>query len=217
MERRAFLTASLTLAASAAFPGLSLSAEGDFILPRPEQSGGKPLLDALKARRTDRAFLPDPLPLQTLSNLLWAADGINRPDSGRRTAPSCRNWQEIDIYPVLPEGAFRYDAKNHALSRVSNTDLRKLTGIQDFPATAPLNLVYVADFSKMPINSSDERHVYAGCDTGVICQNVYLFCASAGLATVVRANIDRPSLAQALTLRNDQWITLAQTVGSPRR
>lgn len=217
MDRRSFLAASLTMAAQAAFPGLGMAAGQDFALPRPDQSGGKPLMDALNARRSERGFLPDPLPLQTLSNLLWAANGVNRPDTGRRTAPSCRNWQEIDIYVVLSDGAFRYDAKAHALARLSDADLRKLTGKQDFVASAPLNLAYVADFAKMPSNSADERNFYAGTDTGVISQNVYLYCASAGLATVVRSSLDREALAKALGLRNDQWITLAQTIGQPKR
>jgi SagB-type dehydrogenase family enzyme len=217
MERRAFLAATATIAAAAMAPGLTLAAEQAFVLPRPDQGGGKPLLDALKARRSDRSFLPDPLPLPTLSTLLWAAYGINRPDSNRRTAPSCRNWQEIDIYAVLPEGAFRYDPKPHALTRASSEDLRKMTGKQDFVATAPLNLVYIADAAKMPINSAEERNFYAAVDTGVIIQNAYLFCASAGLATVARASIDREPLAKALNLRPEQWITMSQTVGKPRR
>ena len=131
------------------------------------------------------------------------------------TAPSARNWQEIDIYAVLPEGAYRYDAVSHQLLLVKAEDLRSATGMQDFVASAPLNLVYVADFSRMHDASAEERHFLAGADAGCIAQNVYLFCAAADLATVVRGLIDRGRLAAALGLSPTQRIALAQSGGSP--
>lgn len=217
MDRRTFLTASMVVAAGAAVPGVGLAAPQEMTLPKPETSGGKPLMVSLMNRRSERAFAPDPLPAQVLSNLLWAAWGVNRPEAGKHTAPSCRNWQEIDVYAVLKEGAFLYDAKRHVLVKTADKDLRPLTGKQEFVAGAPLNLVYVVDFAKMKGESEDLHKFFAGTDTGFISQNVYLFCASEGLATVVRANLDKPALAKALGLRPDQWITLAQTVGSPKR
>jgi SagB-type dehydrogenase family enzyme len=185
-------------------------------LPPPAFQAAAPALEqALKNRRSSRAFLPDALPLETVSALLWAAFGVNRRDGGGRTAPSAHNWQEIDVFVVLPEGTFRYDAKAHRLLLVKAEDLRAATGMQDFAATAPLNLVYVADFARMHDAKPDERAFLAGADAGCIAQNVYLFCASARLGTVVRGLIDRRRLASALGLKATERIVLAQTVGHP--
>ena len=186
-------------------------------LLKPQTEGGRPLMQVLNDRKTSRAFSPEKLALQMLSNLLWAADGINRPDSGRRTAPSAVNWQEIDLYVVLPEGSYLYDAKNNLLQPVSKGDIRGMTGLQSFVKEAPLNLVYVADFSRMGKATNEDKEYASATDTGVIVQNVYLFCASEGLATGVRAMIDRPVLARALQLRPDQKIVLAQSVGYPKK
>jgi SagB-type dehydrogenase family enzyme len=185
------------------------------VLPKPALSPTATLEQALKSRHSARAFLPDPLSLELLAALLWTGFGINRRDTGGRTAPSAHNWQEIDVFAVLPEGAYRYDAKGHRLLLVKAEDLRGATGVQDFVATAPLNLVYVADFARMPEARAEERDFLAGADAGCIAQNVYLFCAGAGLATVVRGLIDRSRLAAALGLSKTQRITLAQTVGRP--
>jgi nitroreductase len=183
-------------------------------LPAPDTSGGKPLMQVLKERKSTREFAPDKLSPKALSNLLWAAAGVNRP-GGQRTAPSAMNLQEVSVYVVLAEGAYLYDAKENSLVPVVGGDLRKLAGSQPFVATAPLNLVYVADFAKMERASADDRLLYAAAGTGFIGQNVYLFCASEGLVTVVRAFVDKPALAKALNLRPDQRIMLAQTVGYP--
>ena len=186
-------------------------------LPAPVMDVGKPLMDVLKARQSAREFAPDKLPAQTLANLLWAAWGINRPD-GRRTAPSASNRQEIEIYVTLPEGAFVWDAKANTLNPVATGDLRAQTGTQPFPATAPLNLVYVADMSKAGRPATDPQQMLnIGADAGFIAENAYLFCASAGLATVVRASVPKDALAKALRLRDTQVIVLAQTVGYPKK
>ncbi|MFA6291162.1 MAG: nitroreductase family protein [Victivallales bacterium] len=188
----------------------------DIALPAPKTDGGKPLMQALKERQTSRAYSPKKLPLQTISDLLWAADGINRAESGKRTAPSTRNWQEIDIYVVLEEGAFLFDAKTNTLKAVVKQDLRKMTGTQDFVFTAPVNLVFVADTEKMKGASPEDQLLYAGADTAFISQNVYLFCASEGLATVVRGLIgDKKALAEALKLPGTKKVILAQTIGYP--
>ncbi|MCX6984061.1 MAG: SagB/ThcOx family dehydrogenase [Lentisphaerae bacterium] len=188
----------------------------DISLPAPKMDGGKTLMQALKERQTSRAYSLKKLPLQLISNLLWAADGINRADSGKRTAPSTRNWQEIDIYVVLEEGAFLFDAKENTLKAIVKQDLRKMTGTQDFVPTAPMNLVFVADTDKMKGASPEDQLLYAGADTGFISQNVYLFCASEGLATVVRGLIgDKKALAEVLKLPEGKKIILAQTVGYP--
>jgi SagB-type dehydrogenase family enzyme len=185
-------------------------------LPKPQTDGGKPLMQTLKARHSTRSFKPDKLPAQLLSNLLWAAFGVNRPDSGKRTAPSAMNWQEIDLYVATADGLYVYDAKANRLNPVLNEDVRAATGTQDFVKDAPLNLVYVADLAKTHDAGPDEQTLYNAVDTGVIVQNVYLFCASEGLATVVRGSVDRAALAKAMRLRPDQRIIVAQTVGYPK-
>ena len=183
-------------------------------LPKPKLDNATTLVQALKARKTAREFSPAALPAQTLSDLLWAAFGVNRED-GRRTAPSAHNWQEVDVYVVLPQGAYQFDGKAHALRGVVGGDLRELTGKQPFVKDAPATLVYVADLARMKDASPEDRELYSATDAGFISQNVYLYSAAAGLATGVRGMIDRPALAQALGLRAEQRIILAQTVGYP--
>ena len=186
-------------------------------LLKPQIDGGRPLMQVLKDRRSSREFSSEKLPIQVLSNLLWAAFGVNRPDLGKRTAPSAVNWQEIDIYVATADGLYLYDAKAHMLNPVLSEDIRALTGRQPFVKEAPLNLVYVADFSRMGKATNEDKEFYSAADTGFISQNVYLYCASEGLATVVRALIDRPALAKVMKLRPDQKITLAQSVGYPKK
>ncbi len=186
-------------------------------LPKPQMDGGKPLMQTLKERGSSREFSPEKLPLQLLSNLLWAAFGVNRPDSGKRTAPSAKNWQEMDIYVATADGLYLFDAKAHLLNPILAEDIRGMTGRQSFVKIAPINLIYVADFSKTGTLTDEQKEFYSAAHTGFISQNVYLYCASEGLATVVRASIDRPALAKAMKLRPDQRITLAQPVGYPRK
>jgi nitroreductase len=184
-------------------------------LPAPQIGGGLPLMQALQRRATSRAFAPDPLPPQTLANLLWAAWGINRPGEGKRTAPSAHNWQEIEVVVVTATGSYTYDAAKNALEPLAAGDLRALAGTQEFVRDAPVTLVYVADTSKM--EGGPDMRAFAYADAAFVSQNVYLFCASEGLATGVRASIDRPALAKALGLRDSQMIVLAQSVGFPKK
>jgi SagB-type dehydrogenase family enzyme len=186
-------------------------------LPKPQTDGGRPLMQVLRDRHSTREFKPDKLPLQVLSNLLWAASGINRPETGKRTAPSAMNWQEVDIYVALPEGLYVYDAKAHRLMPTLAEDVRAATGGQDFVKGAPLNLVYVADLARTKDAGAEEKNFYTTIDVGFIGQNVYLFCASEGLATVVRGTVDRPALAKLMKLRPEQKIIVAQTVGYPKK
>ncbi|MEW6707621.1 MAG: nitroreductase family protein [Pseudomonadota bacterium] len=183
------------------------------VLPPPSLPAAATLEQALKGRHSSRALRSEALPLPLLSALLWSAFGVNRPDAGGRTAPSAHNWQEIDVYAVLPEGTYRYDAPGHRLLLASAQDLRPHTGTQDFVAQAPLNLLYVVDFERMSGARPDEREFLIGADAACIAQNVYLFCAVAGLGTVARALIDRRHLAMALGLPPTQRIALAQSVG----
>ncbi|MBF8253669.1 MAG: nitroreductase [Deltaproteobacteria bacterium] len=184
-------------------------------LPQPQTTGGGELLQALKSRKSSRTFSARPLPQDLLSTLLWAAFGINRPATGGRTAPSAHDWQEIEVYAALPDALYHYDAAAHALILAVARDLRPLTGVQEFVAAAPLNLVYVADFSRMKDASETDRTFFAATDAAVIAQNVYLFCAAMNLAVVVRGLVDRKKLAPAMGLRRDQRIVLAQSVGYP--
>ncbi len=181
----------------------------------PQTEGGKPLMQALKARSSSRDFSTKKLPPQVLSNLLWAAFGINRPESGKRTAPSAVNWQEIDIYVSNADGVYLYDAKEHTLNPVMAGDIREATGKQEFVKVAAVNLIFVADYSKMTTNDENKAFLSAA-DTGFISQNVYLFCASEGLATVVRGRVDKPALKKLLNLRPEQNIVLTQSVGYPK-
>lgn len=186
-------------------------------LPAPDMEGGLPLMKALSLRSSSRSFSPDELPAQVLSDLLWAASGINRPESGLRTAPTARNMQQIDVYVATSRGLYIYHPKDHALVPVLAKDIRAVTGRQDFAALAPVNLVFVADYSRMGDMPEDAKKFYAATDTGFIGQNVYLYCASAGLATVVRGAVDREALAKAMELGPDRHVVLAQTVGYPAK
>ena len=186
----------------------------DIGLPAPQKSGGLPLMDALAKRATAREFGSRDLSPGQLSSLLWACFGINRPD-GKRTAPSTQNCQETDVYVILKQGAYLYDAKSNQLNLVVNGDLRSLAGTQAFATNAPVTLIFVADFAQMEKWSAEEKKNFAGIDVGYISQNAYLFCASEGLATGARASVDRQALGRKLKLRPDQMIILAQSVGYP--
>jgi hypothetical protein len=180
----------------------------------PSLSGGMPLMSALSSRQSLREFAPDPLSEQVLSDLLWAAGGINRHEVDGRTAPSAMNAQEVLLYVAMPQGLFLYEPKPHALQRVVDSDVRRVTGNQDFVDTAPLDLVFVADHSRMKLVPAGQRQAYAHATAGAMAQNVYLYCASEGLATVIRAWFDRDALASAMGLQADHQLLLSQTVGA---
>lgn len=216
MKHQASFLSKLALATVAL--SLSVSAQGlkPVKLPPPQTDGGRPLMQALKERKSTRDFGPGTLSEQTLSNLLWAAFGINRPD-GHRTAPSAMNWQEVSIYVATPENVYVYDAKDTTLNPVLAGDHRAATGTQAFVKDAAVNLVYVSDLSKTGRATPADRDLFTAADVGFIAQNVYLYCASEGLATVVRGSVDKPALAKILKLQPDQKIILAQSVGYPKK
>jgi nitroreductase len=211
-------TAPKTASATAPGEGVKLppfdaSKPIDLLPPRLEW--GAPLMTALRDRRSARSFSPDPLDLRLVSDLMWAVAGVNRPESSGRTAPTALNKQDLDVYAATADGLYLYDFRNHALSPVVEGDLRAAAGVQEFVATAPLNLIYVSDLAKIAGETQADKLTFAGAHAGFASQNAYLFCASAGLATVVRAYIDKPALAAAMKLRPDQLIVLSQTVGHP--
>jgi len=183
-------------------------------LSEPDTGRGKLLMETLKERKTSRDFSEKELPPDVLSNLLWAACGINRPESGKRTAPSAVNWQEIEIYVAMPAGLYLYDPEQHILEPVLSVDIRKHTGKQDFTRTAPVDLIYVADHAKMGTDS-ENKIFYSAVDTGFISQNVYLFCASEGLSTVVLGWVDKPALEKIMQLEDSKKVILTQPVGYP--
>ena len=182
-------------------------------LPPAKTSGGMPLMQALSARQSQRDFDPKPLTLQTISDLLWAAAGVNRPDVDGRTVPSAMHSLEVEVHVALPQGLFRYDPKAHGLILEVASDVRRVTGYQDFVDNAALDLIFVADHSRMKLVPAARRQPYAFAAAGAMSQNVYLYCASAGLATVVRAWFDHAALARTMGLGDDHELMLAQTVG----
>lgn len=188
-------------------------------LPRPRTEGGKPLMEALINRCSTKAFSREPVSMEMLSDLLWAADGINRPDSGNLTAPSATNSQNINIYVLLTQGVYLYDVKAHRLVPALAEDLRPLSaGPQDYAKEAPLHLLYVADYAKMGrIPDRPKQVFFSACNTGAITQNVGLYCASVGLGSAVRGTMDIPALHKKLKLRDDQELMLNQIVGYPKK
>jgi SagB-type dehydrogenase family enzyme len=173
--------------------------------------------DAIWNRHSSREFSEMQLSLQELSNVLWSANGINRPETGHRTAPSARNKQDIDIYAVLKDGIYLYDALKHELLPIANGDYRQFAGTQDYVAKAPVNLIYVSDIAKFDYTDDEEaRLLTGGIDAGHCSQNVYLYCAIAKLNVVVRASVGKEKLTELLKLRPEQKVIIGQTIGYPQ-
>ena len=183
------------------------------VLPAPRLTGGMALMEALQRRASSREFDETALDLATLSEVLWAAGGVNRPDVGGRTAPSAMNSQEVELHLALPHGLFRYEPLTHTLQLTVARDVRRVTGYQDFVDTAPLDLIFVANHTQMKLVPAAHRERYAYAAAGAMSQNVYLYCAANALATVIRAWFDPRALSQAMGLESDQQLLLCQTVG----
>jgi len=214
VTRRQANAALLAIGAMSAMPVAALAQEMR-MLPAPRKELGKPLMQALQLRRSTREYSQRPLSEQVLSDLLWAAYGINRP-SGDRTAPYWRHIMVIDVYAAMADGVWLYDPKPHALRPHLGADIRAQTGTQDFVATAPLNLVYVVHGERMKEISPEARRLYGSVDAAFAGQNVYLYCASEGLATVFRGAVDYENLGRAMRLGDGQLVAFAQTVGYPQ-
>jgi nitroreductase len=214
--------------------GRSATRRGDgpalepIVLPKPGKDGGKSVLASLWARKTDRNVKPDPLPPQVLSDLLWAAFGVNRPEGlmrgkSGRTAASASNSQEIDLYVALPEGVYLYEAGPHKLTPVAEGDLRARAG-RGKAQQAPVNIFFVVDLSRYVVEGQPDRRIsepevqksYYFTATGLIASNIYLFAASQGLAAWFH-NCDRENTAKDLKLRPEQRVLFAQTVGYPEQ
>jgi nitroreductase len=192
----------------------------DILLPSPDKTGGKPIMQALNERQSIRTFKKENLTQQQLSELLWAGWGINRVSDKKRTAPSSRNVQEIDVYVSLQSGLYLYVAENNTLKQIHNKDIRSFCGTQDYVADAPVNIIYVSDMGKMGKKEGDEirdSELFSSwANTAFIAQNVYLYCASADLGCVIRGLVARDQLAPQMGLRSNQRIILSQSVGLPQ-
>ncbi len=215
--RRATNLGILSTAAMVLAPSLApASTAQPIVLPPPRADFGTSLARALKLRRSTRDFDTRPLSPQVLSELLWCAYGVNRPATADRTAPSWRHARETDIFAAMADGVWLYDAISHRLVPRLTTDLRGQTGAQDFVGSAPLDLIYVSNGDHLTGVSREEQHRVASADVGFIGQNVYLYCASEGLACVFRGSLDQDRLAHSLGLAETQFVTFAQTVGYPK-
>ena len=211
MRRKIILSLVMMVISSCLF-----AQEADTIqLNLPDLTSGKLLMQALQERKSSRAFADRELPLGELSNLLWAANGINRPEEGKRTAPTSRNKQELDVYVVLRSGIYLYDAIHSLLVPVAAGDYRAQTGTQDYVATASVNLIFVSDLERLG-GDADRQECSSRINVGYVSQNVYLYCASAGLATVARGSVEKEPLSTTMKLRPGQMVILAQSVGYPK-
>ncbi len=195
------------------FQSVSAQPAGDIQLPEPKTTGGMPLFDALSNRQSSRSFSEKELDLQTLSTLLWSAHGFNRKEEKKRTSPTSRNKQEMEVYVAIGSGLYLYDAWENRLVLKVAEDIRAATGLQDYVAGAPVNLIFVADMEKVEDPESERQLMASHINTGYIAQNVYLFCASEGLVTVSRAWFDYDILSAAMQIAPTQKIILCQTVG----
>jgi len=186
-------------------------------LNTPDKTRGSALMKALNDRQSIREYSPENLKPQDLSDLLWAANGVNRPD-GRRTAPTARNLQEVEMYVIFPEGAYLYDHKEHALNPVAAGDFRRAVAGsgQDFVTTAPLCIVLVADMNKYG-NMAEQSKLMAAVDIGIVCQNINVACAAFGLVTVPRGSMDHAALRTALKLKDTHLLLMNNPVGYPKK
>jgi len=217
ITRRDANIALLSTAMTASLLHLAAAQTQASTLPPPQMEGGKPLMEVLKARHSARDFADRPLSPQLISNLLWAAWGINRPATGFRTAPSSRSAMDVDLYLAMANGVWIYDPKAHRLLQHMPDDIRGETTLgQAFVKTAALNILYVSDAVRLGNPSASERMLAGVADSAVIGENVYLFCASEGLATVLRSSVPGERLVKRLNLAPTQAIYLAQSVGYPK-
>ena len=201
------------LAALCAFAATTSLPGQDIKLPAPQRTGGMPLMEALAKRSTARAFdASRDLTPQQISSLLWAAFGINR-DDGKRTAPTANNRQELDLYVLLKTGSYRYEPKDNTLVLVAEGDKREIGGTQPFVKNAPVTVLIVADFTRMNGSDTPGNRQTASTDAGFVSQNIYLYCASEGLANGTRGSVDRAKVAAALSFKPTQWVALGHSAG----
>ena len=183
-------------------------------LNAPDKTRGVNIMKALELRSSERNFSEIKLTLQELSDLAWAANGINRPDKSGRTAPSSMNAQDVDVYVILAEGAYFYDFRQQVLNPVAAGDHRKLVADrQPEMAVAPVMLVLVSDFSRLKDNDDNVKMTKACMDVGTVSQNISLFCSGTGLVTVPRASMNQIELRKVLQLKESQKLIMNHPVG----
>jgi len=179
----------------------------------PDTARGLPVMKALSLRSSTTEWDTASLNIEDLSDLLWAANGINRPEIGKRTAPSALNAQDIDIYVFFKTGAYLYDAKKHLLELVVEGDFRNLIAeSQENVSRAPVICLMVSDISRFRAGDETSKLTWAAIDAGTVSQNIALFCASVGLATRPRATMDKQKLREVLKLKDSQHLILNNPV-----
>jgi nitroreductase len=206
--KKLFVSALLIVSCCAVF-----AKDGDIVLPEPDLKGGKPFMQCVAERRTSRSFSAEALPLQTVSEILFVADGITRKD-GRKTVPTARNKQNQSVYAFTSDGVYLYNAKKHQLELKIKGDHRAKCGLQDFHKVSPLVLVFVSDMDAVG-NTEQQQALYAGNHSGSASQNVYLYAASKGLSTVVCGLLNRKQLKELLKLADDHMVIFSQPIGYP--
>ncbi len=188
-------------------------AQEEINLPEPDRTGGKTLMLSLSQRKSSREFSSKELSLQQISNILWAANGINRKEESKHTAPTANNRQNMEIYVFLPTGVYLYNDKDHKLLMINPGNHMKSAGRQDFVGTAAMNVMIVSDMSKLGDSTEENKLIYAGIHAGAIMQNLYLYCASAELNTVARRYFDEKVVSEVLKLSSEKKPIIAQTIG----
>lgn len=183
-------------------------------LPKPNLNRNSEVMEAFANRHSTREYAAKALTLNDLSDLLWAANGINRPEEGKRTAPSAMNKQDVDVYVVLPGGTYLYDAKAHQLNLVAEGDHRgAVAGGQAFVKSAPVSLLLVSDLSRLGDAKNTHTQLMGAVDAGIVSQNISIFCSAAKLATVPRASMDTAKLKSVLKLTDTQLPLMNHPVG----
>ena len=183
-------------------------------LPKPNLNRNSEVMEAFANRHSTREYAAKALSLNDLSDLLWAANGINRPEEGKRTAPSAMNKQDVDVYVVLPEATYLYDAKAHQLNLVAEGDHRgAVAGGQAFVKSAPVSLLLVSDLSRLGDAKNTHTQLMGAVDAGTVSQNISIFCSAAKLATVPRASMDTAKLKSVLKLTDTQLPLMNHPVG----
>ena len=189
-------------------------------LPPPQKDLPYPLMKALENRRSIRKWSDEELSEQDISNLLWAACGITKEatknSKSKRTAPSATNSQEIKVYVATKDGVFLYDENDHTLTEILSQDISEYVATQKMMHSAPLKLIFVTDLKKYtsPLYKNDEQKwFFSGTDAAYISQNVYLYCAAAGLSTVVLGLVRREKLQDVMGLKDHEKVVYTQVVG----
>lgn len=204
------ITLTMTISSTGAY-----AQDGVIKLPRPDTSRGLPVMEALQHRHSEREFADRMLTEADLSDLLWAANGVNRPD-GRRTAATALNKGDVDVYVITAEGAYFYNPSEHQLEQVAKGDHRELIrgGQEDFPLP-PVTVVMATTPTRFGVGDNEQARLMGAVDVGIVSQNIALFCAGTGLVTVPRASMNSNAISTLLGLNDETIVLLNNPVGYP--